>query len=423
MSDMSLKYEWIRRVLGAGLDGAAGRDDEVVLRTRSQDGGIATAPAPRPVIFPEDPSVVARKRMEAEARKYVEDYIRIHGTLPKWELFMKDPKFRAAVEAADAKVIREAEAEIFERVTKENELLRKLQKEQQRRIAVLNDAISDIATRIEKAEADLGKYRTDPNGYLLILKLVTSLGAALRALAATAPNVDPDSRSTGELKTLIERCRKRLEALAGEAAKIKPKDMKAYIEERKQALGKDINKGYIPQEGQVGADVEMQLGGLVRGSINEIEFEPGQFSPYAGSDINTPHQMDVFGPTPDIVRKVVLIHARKIYPALKVVNDDALWAVLTNLWGQVSVKLPGLNKSIEIDPVKIFDSYLAQAKLFASLKHHFAKAGSKPTIVPFDTSGLGLLPALLDYVKKQILDLFPDLCHLILWYDVPPRKM
>lgn len=420
---MSPKYEWIRRVLGADLGGAASRDDEVVLKTKTQDGGIITAPPPSPIVFPEDPSVVDRQRMEAVARKYVEDYIRIHGTLPKWELFMKDPKFRAVVEAADAKVIREAEVEIFERVTKENALLRKLRKEQQRRIDALNDAISDIATRIEKAEADLGKYKTDPNGYLLILKLVTSLGAALDALAATAPNVDPDNSSTGKLKTLIEQCRKRLEALAGEAAMIKPKDMKAYIEERRRALGADINKGYIPQEGQVGADVEMQLGGLVRGSVNEIEFEPGQFSPYAGSDINTPHQMDVFGPTPNIVRKVVLIHARKIYPALKAVKEDALWAALTNLMGPASVKLPGLDKPIEIDPIKIFDSYLAQAKLFASLKHHFAKAGGKPTIVPFDTSGLGLLSALLDYVKQQILDMFPDLCHLILWYDVPPRKM
>jgi len=285
--------------------------------------------------------------------------------------------------------------------------------------AELKHPFGVIAASVEKVETLAASYAKDPNGFLLMSKQVSASSAALEALARTAPPVtDADS---ARLDEAIKDLRLRLRKLGAIAEKLKPENMAKYIKERQTVLGHDIgNKKDVPQEGRIGADVEMQLGGLERSPAPEVEFTPGKFSPYQGSDPETPHQFDVFGPTPDIVKKVILIAARKLYPELKApVGNDALWAELRKLQAPApAFQVAPMAAAIGVDPLPIIEQYLTQAKFFASLEHHFAKSkDKKPTIVPFDISGLGLWPALLDHVKSEAQRRFPKQHHLILWQD------
>jgi hypothetical protein len=78
-----------------------------------------------------DSVVTERKEAEAAAREFVLNHLREHGTLPKWELLMKDPKFAQAVESEDERIRAEAAQEILARQLKTKQLIEEIEQEQQ----------------------------------------------------------------------------------------------------------------------------------------------------------------------------------------------------------------------------------------------------------------------------------------------------
>jgi hypothetical protein len=86
--------------------------------------------SPQPPSFPEDSREAERKAQEQAAREFVETYFREHGTPPKWELLLKDPKFAAAVAAEDERIRREAAEELCARYAREKQLQDKIEEDQ-----------------------------------------------------------------------------------------------------------------------------------------------------------------------------------------------------------------------------------------------------------------------------------------------------
>lgn len=74
------------------------------------------------------------KRMAEEARKHWEDTIRETGADPLWWKLMRNPKFRAAVEAENQRIYLEAIDELAKRRATELALLQSLEEEYQRRL-------------------------------------------------------------------------------------------------------------------------------------------------------------------------------------------------------------------------------------------------------------------------------------------------
>ena len=101
------KSAWMKKALGV----------EVSPVRRDLDSG-----------FPSTPSM-DRAEAERAAMEFVRNHFIEHGTFPKWELLLKDPKFAAAVEAEGERIRAEAAREIAERLSKERQLMERLQEE------------------------------------------------------------------------------------------------------------------------------------------------------------------------------------------------------------------------------------------------------------------------------------------------------
>lgn len=292
----------------------------------------------------------------------------------------------------------------------------------------LTEAFNLIHRSVEEAEQRILDYKGDPNGFLLLLKKITSSDAAFKVIQQRLEAV-PSSPEKAELELKFKQFKKQLGALGQAALEKKTEITKwsEHIEARKQALGADIGKKkYIEQEGEIGAEMEMSVGGLKRAAINQVEFEPGEFSPYKKQGDTedptdeSPHQFDVFGITATVVQKVMPLTAKKVYPWLKAIEDEVLWKKLKNMTEIETVHLDDKAAQGDIDPDKIFTRYLTDAKFYAGLAHHFKKGlqgQEKPTVVPLDISGMKLWPALLKRVQSDIDTLFPKQKHLILWRD------
>ncbi len=91
---------------------------------RRESGGVITIPRPidpiNDLIVVEDPFRKMMGKMEAAARKFVMEHLRLTGMLPKWEQMMRDPKFAAAVEAENDRIYNDAMEQITARIAKEN---------------------------------------------------------------------------------------------------------------------------------------------------------------------------------------------------------------------------------------------------------------------------------------------------------------
>lgn len=293
----------------------------------------------------------------------------------------------------------------------------------------LDEALDTVTEKLTALEERFDALLKDPNGLLLAGKQVQALGAAVEGITRKLKSLNPSL--TERHLAAAEDARKRLKLLSGKLPELSPKELEAYVQSRRDELGWDKgNKKPMPQEGEVGSDVEMQLGGLKRSESAEVEFEPGDFSPYKDTkEAKQPKQFDVFGLTPDVTKKVMCLHARKSYGGLKVVtDDDELWEHLRVLKAAADVQVkPLMTAPVHVVPQVVFDSYLRDGEnskksrsFFQSLEEHFAKGKEgqkKTTIVPLDARGLARWPALLDYVKADVTRRFPALKHLIVWRE------
>ncbi|MFP2898795.1 hypothetical protein [Corallococcus sp. 4LFB] len=82
---------------------------------------------PDPIVFPEDPYWKEAERQQQEAWRFVQKTLRETGMLPKWELFMRNPKFAAAVAAEAERILGEAADELAKRRGIEYGILLQLQ--------------------------------------------------------------------------------------------------------------------------------------------------------------------------------------------------------------------------------------------------------------------------------------------------------
>jgi len=289
----------------------------------------------------------------------------------------------------------------------------------------VGEALGAINSKIETLEKLFDKLLADPNGPLLANKQIQALGVTLAALAKQPKpgEVKAAQERAEALKQAGQRLKQLVERLP---AKPTAQQLQKHIEERQQVLGRDEgNSKDVPQEGEVGSDVEMSLGGLSRSKEPAVEFNAGEFSPHAkGSDDDQPRQFDVFGLTPDVVRKLMLMHARRKFVALKKADDDdELWETLRMMTGPRKLRLGKMDTEADVDPQVVFQSFLDDNKnssksrsFFQSLEDHFKKGG-KPTIVPFDVRGMSRWPALLGFIKAEVAKEFPKHQHLIIWRE------
>lgn len=324
--------------------------------------------------------------------------------------------------------------------------------------ATATDGMVDaVVTKLKAFEKQLAAMLSDPNGVLLARKQMQTLQAALTALQRQPGPKEPQAAKARS--EAIRGAIDRLTTLSGQIKKVSPQEMEKYIQERRDHLAFDKgNSKDVPQEGEVGADTEMQLGGLKRSEGVEVEFEPGDFSPYGKRDLTNeqraakqeellkagrggkfgdsneerpkypmPDQFDVFGLTPDVVTKMMCINARKLYAGLKDVPDEALWEALRVLKGPGDVRVDPMVTAVKVDPTTIFKSYLEEKgkgkgsrSHYESLEEHFNKGkdgSKKPTVVPLDVRGMSRWPLLLSYFKSQVASRFPKQQHLIVWRE------
>lgn len=443
LSPKAAKEAWLRDALGFQRKRPSEDEDPRPLKSAAlpsdgdepQDPLVVLPPERdpvRPLVVPKDGLKEWREQMEREARAYIEEYIRVHGHLPIFDKLMRDPKFRAAIEAEDARIRREAAAEIMQRVMREKAILEKLAAERRARLAVKLKALKALGATLDKVESNLAKYLKDPNGYLLLMKQATSLDAAIEALARTPP-FDTDDPEVAEVAGVIRSFRERLDALVTEAEKVEPENMAEYIESRRRHLGEDVgNSKFVDQEGQVGADIEMQFGGLTRSTRPEVEFIGGDLGPYAGVTF------DVFGLTPsqfmrqlhiivgDVWLRKLGIGGKESKKLIAVMNDKANIAQVGQYFldvvndGSNAPLLQGLADFPQqsLTAAELIDSLLNRFKFIDQLRKHLAKA----EIVPFDVSGFNQYPGLLEAIKRRLAAALGADYARILWYDVPPRQ-
>ncbi len=342
---------------------------------------------------------------------------------------MKNPKFAAAVEAENQRIWQQAMQELCERRAKERAKLKELNKELQQKINSKKAKLSKLGAQLKKVESKLKKYKTDPNGFLLLKKQLNAIQAALVAIMKKPP-YDASHKGLAkqiqQLKAYADNIIHRIVDLDAIANDIQPKNMAEYIKKRRMTLGNDLNKGVkneTYQEGVVGADIEMEYGGLKRAPVNELEFVSGDLSPYTNSELSDSQSttgrltLDVLGPSGSegaiwrILNSIAKQkmngkqHARfrKLYGPRKSKNVDVL-----NL-------LNGSIKEIDFEGIKLTQAELLNKlaeQFMVSLKIHLKKA----EIVPLDLSSCpNVLRTVIEKkIKKQISKEDQKRIH---WYD------
>lgn len=294
----------------------------------------------------------------------------------------------------------------------------------------LSDLEKSFFVKFDDFRRMLADMLKDPNGILLARKKISTFGA----IAASLLRNNPEAETCARIKATVEE----LVKISEQTKKIEG-GMSAYIKSRIDVLGRDeANKKYVLQEGEVGAEIEMGLGGLKRAQGAEIEFEPGDFSPYKkarGADQNlreqadveagVPHQFDVFGLTKDAVKSAML--GQLIQHTKKQMDNqekDFIWKQLKTMKSSGTILFSEGADPVEVNPFEMFEAYLTKnpkkknsRTLIDSLKDHFKKGG-KPTIVPLDMTGMAEWPLLKDWMKEKITNSFPaDQLSLILWRE------
>ena len=210
-------------------------------------------------------------------------------------------------------------------------------------------------------------------------------------------------------------------------------------EQRIQELGRDIRRGVIRQEGEIGADIELQYGGLTRSVVNELEYEPGILSHYrqygqsehgvwgprpadmkmAEGGEPLPGGLDAFGLTADVMPRIISTTVReylknallgsmskkKARQYVKQLDDESL----RRIWDQVvEHNNAHVEGKLNVNRAELLDVFMRGH--FQQLKDHLHKA----RIVPLDRRGY--TKALLAELERLIKTLPRGDQQRIHWY-------
>ena len=135
---------------------------------------IPTPPRLLPLVMPEPPEEAARKLMWEEARRIYERILAETGAPPKWELLMRDRRFREIVEAENERIQRKASAELTARWAKEAALQREIEEQLKREQLERR--------RVERVRREIRLWALTPKG-----ELAESMGTKQELDALEAP--------------------------------------------------------------------------------------------------------------------------------------------------------------------------------------------------------------------------------------------